>query len=331
MDSSARIISTGIGSLPGDDPARSNSLVSEVFPDLPYLVELPDRGAGSDLIGRAATHLAELHFDLQPSGWRLVDRAGSDERRAKSFFARDLDAFEDSLNGYQGSIKTQLTGPWTLAAQLNTSRGGAVLADQGACRDIVQSLVEGARSYVAELRKRVPGATKIFLQIDEPMLPRVAAGEISSVSGLSRIRKPSRSEIVGAVGAFSEVADEFVLHCCAPGLDLDVLQDAGVNIVSIDYQQFSIDDMWGRWLESGRGAWFGVVSGVDAPLPKASATVGDMRQRLVSLGFDFASLAQGNTPLGLTATCGYAGASEGYVRESAKRLAEMVDSIGELS
>lgn len=327
MASSEGALATGIGSLPGLDPVKANSIVSEIFPDLPFLVELPERGAGADLVGRSAMHLAELHVDLQPSGWRLVDRAGGDERRARSLLARDLDAFEEALSGYVGPIKTQVTGVWTLTALLNTARGGSVLSDQGACRDITQSLVEGITSHVAELRKRVPKATKVYLQIDEPMLPRVSAGEISSPSGLSRIRKPTRTEIVEAIGAFAGLADEFILHCCARGIDLDVLKDATVGTVSIDYKTFTTDDVWGSWLEAGRGIWFGVVAGVDSPLPSASATVSDMWQRLGSLGFDLAKVA---ARIGVTASCGYASASENYVRSSAKRLAEMVDSIGEM-
>jgi hypothetical protein len=320
-------LATGIGSLPGLDPSRANSLVGEYFPDLPFLVELPERGGGADFVGRSSLHLADLHVDLQPSGWRLVDRAGTDERRARSFLARDLDAFEEALSGYEGSIKTQVSGIWTLAALLNTSRGGSILADPGATRDITQSLVEGLSQHVSELRKRVPAATKIYLQIDEPMLPRVAAGEISSISGMSRVRTPSRSELVDSLAAFAGIADEFVLHCCAPGIDLEVMRDASVGIVSIDSQHFGIEDAWGNWLEAGRGIWFGVVSGVDSPLPNASATVSDMRQRLASLGFDLGKIAPS---IGVTASCGYASASEDYLRDSAKRLAEMVDSIGEL-
>jgi len=328
MTSTSGVLATGIGSFPGDDPVRANSVMSESFSNLPFLVELPARGAGADLVGRAALHLAELHVDIQPSGWRLVDRAGGDERRAQGLLSRDLDAFEEALSGYVGPIKTQVTGPWTLAALLNTFRGGSVLADPGASRDVAQSLVEGLKLHIAELKKRVPGATKIYLQLDEPMLPRVSAGEISSVSGLSRIRKPSRTEIIHSLNSFAGLADQLVLHCCARGVDLDVLKDASVDIVSVDYQHFAIEDTWGRWLEADRGLWFGVVAGVDGPLPSASATVSDMRQKLASIGFDITKIS---SRLGVTASCGYAGASEDYVKESAKRLAEMVESIGELS
>src|SRR2546423_11304956 len=82
---------TGVGSLPGTDTDESTRFVFGELPDFPHLPELPARGPGADLIGRGATFLVDLHVDLQPSGWRLVDRPGVDERRARDFLARDLD------------------------------------------------------------------------------------------------------------------------------------------------------------------------------------------------------------------------------------------------
>ena len=43
---------TGVGSLPGTDPVEALRLVTGELPDFPHLPELPDRGAGADLIGR---------------------------------------------------------------------------------------------------------------------------------------------------------------------------------------------------------------------------------------------------------------------------------------
>lgn len=73
---------TGVGSLPGEDIDAALGLVFTELPDLPHLPELPGRGPGADMVGRTAGALADLHVDLQPSGWRLVSRAGIDERRA---------------------------------------------------------------------------------------------------------------------------------------------------------------------------------------------------------------------------------------------------------
>ena len=60
--------------------------------------------------------IGDLGFDLQPAGWRLTDAPGVDHRRARSLLAQDLDMFEELTQGYEGQLKVQLTGPWTLAA-----------------------------------------------------------------------------------------------------------------------------------------------------------------------------------------------------------------------
>ena len=64
-------------------------------PHLPFLAELPDRGVGSDALGRTACLLEELSVDVQPYGWRLVDRPGKDFRRAASALATDINVLAD--------------------------------------------------------------------------------------------------------------------------------------------------------------------------------------------------------------------------------------------
>jgi hypothetical protein len=67
-------VATGVGSMPGEDIDGALAVVVEALQALPHLPELPARGPGSDLVGRTAGRLVDLHVDLQPSGWRLVDR-----------------------------------------------------------------------------------------------------------------------------------------------------------------------------------------------------------------------------------------------------------------
>src|SRR4051812_14148114 len=80
-------LATGVGSLPGDDIDGAIALVFDALPDLPHLPELPARGPGSDMIGRTATALVDLPVDLQPAGWRLVDRPSFDQRRGRDLLA----------------------------------------------------------------------------------------------------------------------------------------------------------------------------------------------------------------------------------------------------
>jgi len=71
--------------MPGVDPHEAAAVIAGELPELPHLVELPARGPGADMVGRAVALLVDLHADVQPSGWRLVDRPGIDERRARRF------------------------------------------------------------------------------------------------------------------------------------------------------------------------------------------------------------------------------------------------------
>ncbi|HET8603347.1 MAG TPA: methionine synthase, partial [Marmoricola sp.] len=168
---------SGIGSMPGADAAAYDEAVRIVLgelPDLPHLPELPGRGAHTNMTGRALAVMAELGADLQPAGWRLTDAPGADHRRARSLLAQDLDAVEEQAQGFEGTFKIQVAGPWTLAATVERPRGDRVLADHGARRELAQALAEGLRAHVADVRRRLPGAD-VVVQVDEPALPDVLA------------------------------------------------------------------------------------------------------------------------------------------------------------
>ena len=150
------IRTTGIGSWPGTDMADAIKIAFAECPDLPYLPELPARGPYAQLIGRSTAFLAGLAVDLQPAGWRLTDASSRDHRLAISTLRSDLDVLEELAQGYEGTIKLSVAGPWTLAAMMERPRGDRVLADSGARRDLSQSLAEGIAQLVAELDRRLP-------------------------------------------------------------------------------------------------------------------------------------------------------------------------------
>ncbi|MGQ4441524.1 hypothetical protein ACN6LI_007038, partial [Streptomyces violaceoruber] len=142
---------TGIGSLPGHDAREAAKTATGSFEDFPFLPELPARGPGADMIGRTAGMLVELYARVEPSGWRLGDRPGRDTKRARAWLGEDLDALEEFTQGYEGPLKVQAVGPWTLAAALELRGGEAVLSDPGACRDLAASLAEGLRLDAQDL------------------------------------------------------------------------------------------------------------------------------------------------------------------------------------
>ncbi len=164
--------------MPGEDAREAARTVVGSVEALPFLPELPARGPGADMIGRTLGMLVELYARVEPSGWRFGDRPGRDTRRARSWLREDLDALEEFTQGYEGPLKVQAVGPWTLAAAVELRGGEAALSDPGACRDLTASLAEGLRQHVADVARRVPGA-QVFLQLDEPSLTAVLLGRVA--------------------------------------------------------------------------------------------------------------------------------------------------------
>lgn len=314
---------TGIGSLPGDDIDAALGLVFTELPDLPHLPELPGRGPGADMVGRTAGALVDLHVDLQPSGWRLVGRAGIDERRAVEFLTRDLDALVPIAGGHDGLLKVQLTGPWTLAATLQTERG-PVLADPGATRDVVASLAETVRVHLDEVVRRTPHA-RLILQLDEPALPAVLAGTVPTASGFGNIRAVDPALVRD--GLRDVIGDaEVVVHCCAADVPLRLLHDAGANAVSFDLTTARLDrDVVGELVEQGTMFWLGVVPALGPGVPPPVREVVDPVRRLWSdLGFSPERLAE---TVVLTPACGLAGASDGWARTALRLVRQAAEAV----
>ncbi|MEP6695733.1 MAG: methionine synthase [Pseudonocardiales bacterium] len=320
--------STGIGSLPGDDLGAALSRVLELCPELPFLPELPSRGPGAGMIGRGAALMAAMPVDLQPSGWRLVDRPGRDLHRARDLLARDLDALHEVAGDYAGTLKVQAAGPWTIAASLELNRGDKSLADGGARRDVGAALAQGLSEHVAEVGRRVPGAC-ILLQLDEPSLPAVLTGHVPTASGFDVLRAVEEHEAEAVLTTVIRAAGvETLVHCCAPGAPVGMLQRAGARAVSLDMAMLSTrdDDALGVAIEAGLGLLAGVVPSIDAPLSDPASTVSGVQLLWRRLGFAGDDLA---AAVVLTPSCGLAGASPGYAwaalarcREAAREMAD---------
>ena len=313
---------TGIGSLPGTDPVEAVRIVLGELPDLPHLPELADRGVGADMIGRGATFLVDLPVDLQPSGWRLVPRPGRDLRRAVDLLARDLDALEEAADGYVGPLKVQVAGPWTLASAVELHYGDKVVADPGAVRDLGQSLAEGVRRHVADVRRRVPGAD-VVLQVDEPSLPSVLSGRVPTASGFGTLAPVEKSTVEAGLREVLEAAEAFpAVHCCAARPPLDVLRAAGARALSVDSGLLGErdDETLGTAVEAGVALWVGVVPSVDTVLSDLAGSVAPVRRMWRRLGFDPAMLPESVV---VTPTCGLAGASPAYARAALRRCREV--------
>jgi hypothetical protein len=316
-------MTTGIGSMPGVEPGEAAAVVFGELPEFPHLPELPERGVGADILGRTAALLVDLAVDLVPSGYRIAARPGHIHRRAVDLLRWDLDAFEEAREnaGAKPALaKTQFAGPWTLAAGIELPKGHRVLTDRGALRDFASSLLAGLEAHVVDLKVRT--GAPVVVQFDEPMLPAVLEGSLSTPSGYGTVRtipEPEARDLLATVveGAARITGQPVIVHCCAARPPVALLRSAGAGAQSLDLTLLGgapaalLDEIGEAW-DGGTTFLLGLIPSTD---PGTRPTLHESAMsalRLVDrLGFDRDILAERAIP---TPACGLAGASDEWMR-----------------
>lgn len=293
---------TGIGSLGGSRPDEAARISVGECPDLPFLPELPDRGPGAEMIGRALgwTHAVTGEFaaQLSPHGWQLEQvasaPAGRVLRRASQWLRTDLDDFAAELQGYEGVVKLAMAGPVTLASTVETHRGHRAVSDPGLCRDLSSALADAVAALVAEFRSRLPQA-RIVVQLDEPALPAAVGGLLPRTSGWGRwepVPEHQAETWLGAsVDAIRAASAEPAVHCCGPDVPAlwSIAGGAGVRLISVPVPEVPDEDHpLGQWLDSGR-AW---IAGIDAVSSSPEAEWQRVLQALDRIGITSGTLGE---------------------------------------
>lgn len=308
-------------------------VVGELAGALPHLVELPARGVGADLLGRAGALLVDVAIDTVPRGYRLAARPGAVTRRAISLLDEDMDALEEAwetagLRNDGRVVKVQAPGPITLAAEVELANGHRAITDPGALRDLTASLAEGVAAHRAQLSRRLE--TPVVVQFDEPSLPKALGGALSGVTALSPVAALDEAVAGSLLDACAEtVAGEVALHCCAPGIPWDLLQRSIFSAISVDAGTLSAADLDGiaAFVESDRAVMLGVINTGATRAPSRRPSAEQVAAAVVAvtdrLGFARSALRE---RIGVTPACGLAGATPEWARtaiELARKAAEM--------
>ncbi|WP_183096074.1 methionine synthase [Nocardioides stalactiti] len=331
-------LATGVGSFPGTDQRDFDEALRIVLGELggagiPFVPEVPGRGVTAGMVGRTVGLVTELDADLQPAGWRLTGTSGApaiDQRRARSLLSQDLDAVEEQVSAYSGPFKTQVAGPWTLAATVERPRGDKVLADHGARRDLAQALAMGVAAHVADVRRRVPGADRIIVQVDEPALPAVLSGAVPTASGFGRhrtVHPPEASEsLAWVLDAARDAGAEAWVHCCAADAPLALLRGAGATGLAVDLSLVGADghDPLAEALDAGETVALGIVP-TQAPYDVSVTTLVTSVLRWLDLvGLD---PSVGATRLVVSPACGLAGADLAWARRALELSAAVARAV----
>lgn len=324
---------TGIGSWPGTSAPEAAEVVVGELHTLPHLVELPARGVGADMIGRAGALLVDIGIDTVPRGYRIASGRSKVVRRAVGLLDEDIDALEEAwekagLRGGNRTVKVQAPGPMTLAAQLELGGGHRAITDAGAVRDLAGSLAEGVAIHRAQLARRLD--TPVVVQFDEPLLPAVLEGRLTGVTSFTPVHPIDEAvatqlldDCVGTVGS------DVVLHSCASALPWKVLQRSAISAVSVDVSTLAAADLdgIGEFIESGRTVLLGVVP---STVPPARPSVEEIAEAAVAitdrLGFPRAVLRD---RIGVTPACGLAGATPQWARIAVELAQKAADGFAE--
>ena len=311
---------TGIGSWPGTSPRHAAEVIVGELHQLPYLAELPARGIGADMIGRAGALLVDIAVDVVPRGYRIAARPGSVTRRAISLLGEDLDTLEEAWEKTGGArpgraVKIQAPGPITLAAQLELANGHRAITDPGAVRDLAESLAEGVAVQRADLTRRL-GAT-VVVQFDEPLLSAALAGRLTGVTALNPVHPVDESVAISLFDRCVErVGGEVLLHTCAAEIPWKVLQRSVIHAISFDASTLDAEglDGLGQFVDSGRTAVLGLLPGADPEQrPSAAELAGAAAAVTDRLGFPRVVLGE---RIGISPACGLAGATEAWARRA---------------
>lgn len=313
-------IATGVGSWPGSDARESAATVVGELGALPHLVELPERGVGADMIGRVSALLVDMRFDGTTRGYRLAVRPGAVSRRAHDLLREDLDRLEEAweiagLGGSGHAVKIQVTGPLTLAAEVELPMGHRVLTDSGALRDLSESLAEGLSNHVAEVEKRL--GAKVLVQMDEPLLTQVLEGSLRGVSVMNTVRAMPEPEALHILDTVIEAqSGPVLLHSCSESPALGFMRKSAAAAVAFDMAAISTPDLdrIGELLDDGRYLVLGLVPTKPPARPVTWRDIAEPGVRLMDrLGFPRRLLAE---QILVSPACGLAGAPMEWARQA---------------
>lgn len=284
----------GLGPVPGTDMATAADVIQGEAGNALHIPQLPERGLGSDVVGRTLALMPGLHADPGPRAWRLSARPQLASRRAADAMARDLDTLQETWGESQETVKIQLLGPISLAAALELPGGRRAITDRGAVQDLTATLKAAIALHQADVARRF--SARVSVQLDEPALADVLTGNLAGTSDFDTIPALPAERA-------RAVLEDFRADYLAATVDWEVARAAGTLLVPAGTNLSAPRDLDGAGEHLSRGGRLGIAvwpgnqgTGVNTPAdedpdaaPRASAIA--LARWFDEMGLDRALLA----------------------------------------
>ena len=258
---------TGVGALPHTDPRQACDEVLSLFPEIPYIPTLPNRGLLETIVFNDSSRLpggvvrdGKLRVDT------TRDLAAEMEQIYLDFMEQNTSPYAISPEYYSGFsemagrdfsgslfLKAQVTGPVTFGMQVvDESRRPIYYDDQFA--DVLGKMIALRARWCEQAMRRFPGVTGTLVVLNEPYLAALG----SSVIPVSRDSVAAGwHDIDGMVGG------GLGIHCCS-NTDWEFVLSLTPSLISFDAftgaREFLLypDDLAGYLERGGIVAW-GIV------------------------------------------------------------------------
>jgi methionine synthase II (cobalamin-independent) len=300
------LIRTGVGSLPHTDPEGAIEFVRRTT-DVPYLPQLPVRNAQESMLVQWGDGIAHAGQD----GTALLHGAeAGDRHEAFSGAAAMLQSFDGPI------LKTQATGPVTLAAALRT--GG--VRERGLIDLVAEELGKRISTHLGWIRSET-AVENIVLVLDEPALAALGADH----SELPELARQALERMIDSIDA------EVGLHCCGD-TDWGGLAEIGFDWLSWDVGALGEGflrgvDRLAASLGDGTRLMWGIVPTTTGPLPEPHVLLGRYGTAVANLVVAGAPLESLKARAWFTPACGLAGLSVGDAEVVAQVLSDVMEEV----
>lgn len=228
---------TGVGALPHTDPKEACDRVLAIYPDIPYIPTLPNRGLLETIVFNDSSRLPGR---LIENGRLTVDRSrdltAEMEQVYLDFMEQETGPYaitpeyascfpEMSARNFSGSLflKCQVTGPVTLGMQVvDDQRRPIYYDDQFA--DVLAKMIALRARWAEREMGGFAGVTRTLVVVNEPYLASLGSSVV-----------PIRKELVssGWEDISGMIEGGLGIHCCS-NTDWEYVMDLFPSVISFD-------------------------------------------------------------------------------------------------